>query len=50
MRSPLARLLAIGLVSASCALPSGAIGPVAAQPQSYPTRTITFVVPFAPAG
>src|SRR5215510_4145300 len=27
-----------------------AIWPAAAQPQNYPTRTITFVVPFAPGG
>src|SRR5271165_5897520 len=41
------RFLRAGLVGA---LLMGAIGPAAAQPQNYPARTITFVVPFAPGG
>ena len=32
------------------ALVVGAIWPAAAQPQNYPSRTITFVVPFAAGG
>jgi tripartite-type tricarboxylate transporter receptor subunit TctC len=39
--------LRLGLLGA---LLVSAIWPAAAQPQNYPTRTITFVVPFAAGG